>query len=61
MEDRLKELRKVTSTLEQNGIHYTLGGSGLLYALNLVSIVNDFDLTTEANKEEVIRVLSLLV
>lgn len=57
MEDLLKVLRRVTKVLEQKDIRYTLGGSGLLYALNLVSIVNDFDLTTDANKEEVIRAL----
>jgi hypothetical protein len=46
-----------TSVLDEFGIDYALGGSGLMYSLNLIDEVNDWDITTDCPQEEVIRAL----
>ncbi|MDQ0191345.1 hypothetical protein J2S03_003216 [Alicyclobacillus cycloheptanicus] len=46
-------LERITAQLSTCGIDVVLGGSGLLYALGLATVVNDWDLTTDAPLESV--------
>lgn len=49
----LVHLAAVTDELQRRGVPYALGGSGLLHSLGLTDTVRDWDLTTEAPKEQV--------
>lgn len=53
----LNDLRIFTKGLDEFGIDYTLGGSGLMYSLNLIDKVNDWDITTDSPQEEIIQAL----
>ncbi|MEC0229585.1 hypothetical protein [Paenibacillus alba] len=57
MEPDIRNLAVVAEKLEQSGIRYSLGGSGLLYSLGLTSIVRDWDVMTEAPKDSVLHAL----
>ncbi|ODG91243.1 MULTISPECIES: hypothetical protein [Bacillaceae] len=52
-----KNLISVVKVLEQNNIKYALGGSGLLLSLGLTNEVNDWDITIENPKNELLNVL----
>ncbi|MEE6449251.1 hypothetical protein RAH41_01615 [Gottfriedia acidiceleris] len=52
-----KNLISVVNVLEQNNIKYALGGSGLLLSLGLTNEVNDWDLTIEYPKNDLLNVL----
>lgn len=45
-----QEILPVIKRIEENEITYSLGGSGLLYYLNLTGVVNDWDLMVECPK-----------
>ncbi|MGG3803898.1 hypothetical protein [Metabacillus fastidiosus] len=57
MESKLKHLNTVVDLLESENIQYSLGGSGLLYSLNLVHTVNDWDITLEIPADQLISLL----
>ncbi|MFC5448679.1 hypothetical protein [Paenibacillus aestuarii] len=57
MEPAIRHLHAVTEALQQEGIPYSLGGSGLLHALGLTDTVHDWDVMTEAPKEQVLKAL----
>ncbi|WP_413380961.1 hypothetical protein [Alkalihalobacillus sp. 1P02AB] len=50
-------LQQVVEVLDENKIDYSLGGSGLLYALGLSEQVNDWDLMVEASEHELVKIL----
>lgn len=50
-------LFSIIKRLEENNILYSLGGSGLLYYLGLVDSVNDWDLTVECTKDNLIKAI----
>lgn len=54
----LAALRQVTDRLKTAGVHFALGGSGLLYALGLTQAVRDWDLTTDASLADVSAALA---
>ncbi|MET3293186.1 UNVERIFIED_CONTAM: hypothetical protein ABID98_005909 [Brevibacillus sp. OAP136] len=60
MKPDLRQLLMVAERLENSGIVYTLGGSGLLYRLGLTQTVRDWDLMTDAPKEAVMAALGSL-
>ncbi|MEK4512134.1 hypothetical protein EJP82_12000 [Paenibacillus anaericanus] len=47
----------IIKRLEENSIVYSLGGSGLLYYLNLIDSINDWDITVECPKDKLIETL----
>jgi hypothetical protein len=49
----LNPLLAVTNRLDKARIPYALGGSGLLYALDLTDTVRDWDVMTDSSKEKV--------
>ncbi|MED4534697.1 hypothetical protein ABET51_06325 [Metabacillus fastidiosus] len=57
METKLKHLNTIVNLLESEHIEYSLGGSGLLYLLNLVRTVNDWDITLETPADKLINAL----
>lgn len=57
LESKLKHLNTVVNLLESENIQYSLGGSGLLYSLNLVHTVNDWDITLEIPADQLISLL----
>ncbi|MGG2026972.1 hypothetical protein AB1282_14830 [Gottfriedia sp. S16(2024)] len=59
MEQKINNLMTITNQLKRKNIKYALGGSGLLYALGLVNYVNDWDITTDEFKKDIIGALSL--
>jgi hypothetical protein len=46
-----------TKILDELRIEYALGGSGLLYSMNLIDKVNDWDITTDCPQKELTRAL----
>jgi hypothetical protein len=54
----LNDLINFTKQLEKFDIEYALGGSGLLYSLNFIDEVNDWDITTDCPYDELVRALS---
>lgn len=53
-------LLAVTERLQHEGIPYALGGSGLLHSLGLTAAVRDWDIMTDAPKEQVMKALENL-
>jgi len=53
----LEALKEISSKLNQAGLTYALGGSGLLYAKGLVDTVNDWDITIEARWDQMEPIL----
>lgn len=53
----LNNLLSVVKIIEQNNIKYALGGSGLLLRLGLANTVNDWDITIEYPKNELLNIL----
>lgn len=53
----LNDLIIFTEALGEFGIDYALGGSGLMYSLNLIDNVSDWDITTDCSQEEIIKAL----
>jgi hypothetical protein len=51
------DLYPITTRLEENNISYALGGSGMLYYLNLIDTVNDWDLIVECPKEKLLEAI----
>jgi hypothetical protein len=47
----------VTQTLDQSGIRYSLGGSGLMLSLGLSDTVGDWDVMVDAPKDQVMKAL----
>ncbi|MEB5481034.1 hypothetical protein P8825_15815 [Shouchella clausii] len=56
-QQKIDALFTVASKLKANQIAFSLGGSGLLYALGLTETVNDWDIMTNANKNAVEQAL----
>ncbi|MEF2965859.1 hypothetical protein V3851_08465 [Paenibacillus sp. M1] len=48
----------IIELLEKNNIKYALGGSGLLYYLNLIGSVNDWDITVECPKDKLVKAIN---
>jgi hypothetical protein len=59
MNSDINNLVIVTEKLEQFGINYSLGGSGLLLSLGLFNSVHDWDIMTDAPKETVMDALRI--
>ncbi|MBY3624455.1 hypothetical protein HGO21_33670 [Acinetobacter sp. CUI P1] len=57
MNSDINNLVIVTEKLEQFGINYSLGGSGLLLSLGLFNSAHDWDIMTDAPKETVMDAL----
>ncbi|MEK3658682.1 hypothetical protein NSQ29_03925 [Paenibacillus sp. FSL F4-0236] len=57
MNSDINNLVIVTEKLEQFGINYSLGGSGLLLSLGLFNFAHDWDIMTDAPKETIIDAL----
>ncbi len=57
MEVQPDKLIPIIQRLEEHDIMYSLGGSGLLYYLNLVESINDWDITVNCPKQELMKVL----
>lgn len=55
---KLDTIIPIIRKLEENNIMYSLGGSGLLYYLNLVESINDWDITVDCSKEELLKALN---
>lgn len=53
----MKNLMLVTSQLESSNINYALGSSGMLLSLGLTDNVNDWDIMTDAPKEQILKAL----
>ncbi|MDR6551599.1 hypothetical protein [Paenibacillus qinlingensis] len=53
----MRSLTAVTQKLDQAGIRYSLGGSGLLLSLGLIDTVGDWDVMVEAPKVQVLHAL----
>ncbi len=53
MAAKLHTLHRITRLLEQSGVDYVIGGSGMLYGLGLVDRVRDWDLMTDSPVSEV--------
>lgn len=53
----IKNLTLVTAQLEVSHIQYALGGSGMLLSLGLTDNVNDWDIMTDAPKEQILKAL----
>lgn len=53
----IRNLAAVTEKLEQSGISYSLGGSGLMLSLGLTNAVGDWDVMVEASKDRVLHAL----
>ncbi|KRF08062.1 hypothetical protein ASG89_16640 [Paenibacillus sp. Soil766] len=53
MNPDIRSLVAVTRSLEQAGIRYSLGGSGLMLSLGLTDTVGDWDVMVEAPLEQV--------
>jgi hypothetical protein len=53
----IEPLREMVRRFSAHGIEVALGGSGLLHALGLAHVVNDWDLTTDAPLEQVLEVM----
>lgn len=53
-----KEILPIIKRLEDNNISYSLGGSGLLYYLKLIDIVNDWDLAVECPKDLLLKAIA---
>ncbi|MFD0679926.1 MULTISPECIES: hypothetical protein [unclassified Paenibacillus] len=53
----LETVRLLTKQLDEAGIRYASGGSGLLYSLGLIDQVHDWDLTTDAPLDDVTAAL----
>lgn len=53
----IKNLTLVTSQLESSNIKYALGGSGMLLSLGLSDTINDWDIMTDAPKEQILKAL----
>jgi hypothetical protein len=53
----LTSLSALTKKLEQSGVSYSLGGSGLLVSLGLTNAVGDWDVVTDAPKDKVLAAL----
>ncbi len=47
----------VVDRLRKHRIRFALGGSGMLHAMGLVQVVNDWDLSVECKKEELLQAL----
>lgn len=60
MKQKIEDLLTIVQKLENNGIPYSLGGSGLLYSLGLIDIVNDWDITTSVAKKDLLHALDPL-
>lgn len=54
----IQEISSFIEVLENNGIPYALGGSGMLYYYGLVDNINDWDLTVECEKERLLQIIS---
>lgn len=52
-----KEILPIIERLEENRIPYALGGSGLLYYLNLMNNANDWDITVDCSKDKLIKAI----
>ncbi|WP_435921099.1 hypothetical protein [Paenibacillus sp. DYY-L-2] len=52
-----KEILPIFGRLEENSIPYALGGSGLLYYLNLMDSANDWDITVDCPKDKLIKAI----
>ncbi|NEU26158.1 hypothetical protein G3M74_08515 [Paenibacillus polymyxa] len=46
-----QEILPIIRRFEENKLTYSLGGSGLLYYLNLTDVVNDWDIMVECPKD----------
>ncbi len=53
MREKLNTLRMISTRLEQAGVDYVIGGSGMLFGLGLTESVRDWDLMTDAEESEV--------
>lgn len=53
----MNNLTLVTSQLESSNIKYALGGSGMLLSLGLSDTINDWDIMTDAPKEQILKAL----
>jgi hypothetical protein len=53
----ITSLAVVTGKLEQSGISYSLGGSGLMLSLGLTNAVGDWDVLVEASKDRLLNAL----
>jgi len=51
------ELMPIVNQLKEHNIAYALGGSGLLYGLNRIDSVNDWDLAVDCPKEALIQAI----
>jgi hypothetical protein len=60
MKPDISNLIAATEELKRYGITYALGGSGLLHCLGLTNSVRDWDIMTEAPKEQVLKALQNL-
>jgi hypothetical protein len=54
----MPDLKLIADRLEANEIIYALGGSGLLYSLGLIEAVNDWDITVECSRNELVQILN---
>ncbi|QOS78501.1 GNAT family N-acetyltransferase [Paenibacillus sp. JNUCC31] len=52
-----KEILPIIRRFEENELTYSLGGSGLLYYLNLSNTVNDWDLIVDCPKDMLLKVI----
>ncbi|CAH1198885.1 hypothetical protein [Paenibacillus sp. JJ-223] len=52
-----RQLLPLVERLDARGVRYALGGSGLLRYLNLIQSVNDWDLTVECSKVELLEAI----
>lgn len=57
MKPDTQRVRSVLSIFHEDGLGVGLGGSGLLHALGLTEVVNDWDLTTDEPLDSVMKVL----
>ncbi|MBW5446527.1 hypothetical protein GE107_10700 [Cohnella sp. CFH 77786] len=54
----LQKLYPIVDLLDKHQIPYALGGSAMLYDLRLIEEVNDWDITVECPKQEILEILN---